>query len=112
MNSISSKRDRVCTQRRRSNYRCSPHPPPAHLKNPATPSTIHPRAPQLGLYLKQYMGYPADTASQLLQVWKATVYLTPLLGAFLADAYLGRFWVILIFSILCESAVGWVELVG
>lgn len=54
----------------------------------------------MGLYLKQYMGYPADTASQLLQVWKATVYLTPLLGAFLADAYLGRFRVILIFSVL------------
>jgi len=52
----------------------------------------------MGLYLKKYMGYPADQASQLLQVWKATVYLTPLLGAYLADAYLGRFWVILIFS--------------
>jgi hypothetical protein len=24
------------------------------------------------------------------QVWKATVYLTPVLGAFLADAYMGR----------------------
>ncbi|KIZ00828.1 Peptide transporter PTR2, partial [Monoraphidium neglectum] len=44
----------------------------------------------MGLYLKQYMGYPADTASQLLQAWKGTVYLTPLLGAFLADSYLGR----------------------
>lgn len=52
----------------------------------------------LGLYLKKVMGYPADTASQLLQVWKGTVYLTPLLGAYLADAVLGRFWVILIFS--------------
>jgi glycine/D-amino acid oxidase-like deaminating enzyme len=35
-----------------------------------------------------------------LQVWKATVYLTPLLGAFLADAYMGRYWVILVFSII------------
>jgi hypothetical protein len=47
-------------------------------------------------------GYPAATASQLLQIWKATVYLTPLLGAFLADAYMGRFWVILVFSVICE----------
>jgi hypothetical protein len=33
-----------------------------------------------------------------LQVWKATVYLTPLIGAYLADALIGRFWVILVFS--------------
>lgn len=44
----------------------------------------------VGLYLKKVLGYPADTASQLLQVWKATVYLTPLVGAYLADAVMGR----------------------
>lgn len=54
----------------------------------------------MGLYLKKVLGYQADQASQLLQVWKATVYLTPLLGAYLADAVMGRFWVILIFSII------------
>ncbi|WIA14658.1 hypothetical protein OEZ85_003160 [Tetradesmus obliquus] len=54
----------------------------------------------MGLYLKKELGYPADTASQLLQVWKATVYLTPLLGGYLADAVMGRFWVILVFSII------------
>lgn len=54
----------------------------------------------MGLYLKKVLGYPADTASQLLQVWKATVYLTPLVGAYLADAVMGRFWVILVFSIV------------
>jgi hypothetical protein len=43
-----------------------------------------------GLYLKKVLGYPADTASQLLQIWKATVYLTPLIGAYLADAVMGR----------------------
>eukprot|EP00878_Enallax_costatus_P032004 GHUV01035089.1.p1 GENE.GHUV01035089.1~~GHUV01035089.1.p1 ORF type:complete len:302 (+),score=57.47 GHUV01035089.1:596-1501(+) len=52
----------------------------------------------MGLYLKKVLGYPADTASQLLQVWKATAYLAPLLGAYLADAVMGRFWVILLFS--------------
>ncbi|KAI8470601.1 MAG: POT family-domain-containing protein [Monoraphidium minutum] len=50
------------------------------------------------LYLKQYMGYTAANASQLLQVFKGTVFVTPLLGAYLADAHLGRYWVILIFS--------------
>lgn len=40
---------------------------------------------------------PPHTTLQL-QVWKATVYLTPLLGAYLADAVMGRFWVILVFS--------------
>jgi peptide/histidine transporter 3/4 len=50
------------------------------------------------LYLKKELGYPADKASQLLQAWKGTTYLTPLAGAYLADALLGRFWVILIFS--------------
>ncbi|KAF6258979.1 hypothetical protein COO60DRAFT_1059427 [Scenedesmus sp. NREL 46B-D3] len=52
----------------------------------------------MGLYLKKVIGYPADQASQLLQVWKGTVYLTPLIGAYLADAVMGRFWVILVFS--------------
>lgn len=54
----------------------------------------------MGLYLKKVLGYPADQASQLLQVWKATVYLTPLVGAYMADAVMGRFWVILVFSVV------------
>ena len=35
-------------------------------------------------------GYEADRASQLLQAWKGANFITPLLGAYLADAYLGR----------------------
>jgi hypothetical protein len=31
---------------------------------------------------------------------QATVYLTPLIGAYLADAVMGRFWVILVFSFI------------
>lgn len=58
----------------------------------------------LGLYLKKQLHYPTDQASQLLQAWKGSVYVTPLLGAYLADAMLGRFWVILIFS--CVYFVG------
>ena len=48
--------------------------------------------------MKKELSYPTDQASQLLQAWKGTVYLTPLLGAYLADAVMGRFWVILVFS--------------
>lgn len=32
--------------------------------------------------------------------WSGTCYVTPLLGAFLADAYLGRYWTIACFSII------------
>lgn len=32
--------------------------------------------------------------------WSGTCYATPLLGAFLADAYLGRYWTIAVFSII------------
>ncbi|CAI9298605.1 unnamed protein product [Lactuca saligna] len=32
--------------------------------------------------------------------WSGTCYVTPLLGAFLADAYLGRYWTIAVFSII------------
>ncbi|KAF7142585.1 hypothetical protein RHSIM_Rhsim05G0206400 [Rhododendron simsii] len=32
--------------------------------------------------------------------WSGTCYVTPLLGAFLADAYLGRYWTIATFSII------------
>lgn len=55
-------------------------------------------ATNLALYLKGYMGYTSASASQLLQVFKGTNFLTPLLGAYLADAWLGRYRVILIFS--------------
>lgn len=32
--------------------------------------------------------------------WSGTCYVTPLLGAFLADAYMGRYWTIATFSII------------
>jgi peptide/histidine transporter 3/4 len=34
-----------------------------------------------------------------IQVWSGTCYITLLLGAFISDAYWGRFWTILVFSI-------------
>ncbi|KAK9666743.1 hypothetical protein RND81_14G207800 [Saponaria officinalis] len=40
------------------------------------------------------------TASKNVNNWSGTCYIMPLLGAFLADAYWGRFWVIAIFSMI------------
>lgn len=62
--------------------------PPSHMLSKVTPSCCLP------FVLKSRAG----RCPLQLQVWKATVYLTPLLGAYLADALMGRFWVILVFS--------------
>lgn len=40
------------------------------------------------------------TASNNVTNWSGTCYITPLIGAFLADAYLGRYWTIAGFSII------------
>ncbi|KAH9613043.1 hypothetical protein KSS87_015867, partial [Heliosperma pusillum] len=40
------------------------------------------------------------TASTNINNWSGTCYILPLLGAFIADAYWGKFWVIAIFSVV------------
>lgn len=40
------------------------------------------------------------TAINTVTNWSGTCYVTPLLGAFLADSYLGRYWTIATFSVL------------
>jgi solute carrier family 15 (peptide/histidine transporter), member 3/4 len=52
----------------------------------------------LSMYLKHQLGYGTSSAASLMQIWQGTAYLTPLIGAYLADAHLGRFKVIGIFS--------------
>ncbi|KAI3830019.1 hypothetical protein L1987_04151 [Smallanthus sonchifolius] len=52
------------------------------------------------LYFKNNLHQHSATASKNLSNWSGTCYITPLLGAFLADAYLGRYWTIAIFSII------------
>ncbi|MCO5550549.1 hypothetical protein L7F22_004036 [Adiantum nelumboides] len=39
-----------------------------------------------------------ETSSVNVTNWSGTCYITPLIGAFLADAYLGRYWTIAVFS--------------
>ncbi|XP_076898893.1 protein NRT1/ PTR FAMILY 8.1-like [Bidens hawaiensis] len=52
------------------------------------------------LYFKNHLNQHSATASRNLSNWSGTCYITPLIGAFAADAYLGRYWTIAIFSII------------
>jgi dipeptide/tripeptide permease len=49
-------------------------------------------------YLQDRFGQGNATAANNVTTWSGTCYLTPLLGAFLADAYFGRYWTIASFS--------------
>lgn len=49
-------------------------------------------------YLVERFNQGNATAANNVTNWAGTCYVTPLIGAFLADAYLGRFWVIAVFS--------------
>ncbi|KAI3433234.1 uncharacterized protein J3R85_007131, partial [Psidium guajava] len=55
-------------------------------------------------YLTTQLHMPLTKAANTLTNFSGTASLTPLLGAFIADAYAGRFWTISIASIIC--AVG------
>ncbi|XAR68851.1 Peptide-transporting ATPase [Bertholletia excelsa] len=49
-------------------------------------------------YLQQRLNQGNVTAANNVTNWSGTCYITPLIGAFLADAYLGRYWTIAAFS--------------
>ncbi|XAR60704.1 Peptide-transporting ATPase [Bertholletia excelsa] len=51
-------------------------------------------------YFKHQLNQSSATASKNQSDWSGTCYITPLIGAFLADAYLGRYWTIACFSIV------------
>ncbi|XP_024965745.1 protein NRT1/ PTR FAMILY 8.2-like [Cynara cardunculus var. scolymus] len=51
-------------------------------------------------YLQDRLNQGTVRASTTVTNWQGTCYVTPLLGAFLADAYLGRYWTIAGFSII------------
>ena len=52
----------------------------------------------LSIYLIEVMGLSVSDASVQVSLFTGTAYLTPLLGAWLADGYWGRFRTILVFS--------------
>ncbi|XP_075513122.1 protein NRT1/ PTR FAMILY 8.1-like [Primulina tabacum] len=49
-------------------------------------------------YLELRLNQGNATASNTVTNWSGTCYITPLIGAFLADSYLGRYWTIATFS--------------
>ncbi|KAL6953965.1 hypothetical protein U1Q18_042481 [Sarracenia purpurea var. burkii] len=51
-------------------------------------------------YLEKRLNQGNVAASNNVTNWSGTCYITPLIGAFLADAYLGRYWTIASFSII------------
>ncbi len=52
------------------------------------------------IYMTRVMHYSPAFASAQLTLFEGTAYLTPILGAWLADAAWGRFKTILVFSII------------
>ena len=52
------------------------------------------------MYLTNELGEATPTAAKNVNTWAAVTSLLPLLGAFLADSFLGRFNTILLASII------------
>ncbi len=55
-------------------------------------------ATNLITYLRQEMGEQPAFAAIMVQLFEGTCYMTPLLGAWLADSHWGRYKTILVFS--------------
>lgn len=53
-------------------------------------------------YLTQQLHLPLTKAANTITNFSGTASLTPLLGAFISDAYAGRFWTITVASILWQ----------
>ncbi|GKB07859.1 NRT1/ PTR family 8.1-like protein, partial [Tanacetum coccineum] len=61
-------------------------------------------------YFKYHLNEHSSAASRNLSAWTGTCYLTPLIGAFVADTYLGRYWTIATFSIIYAFGMGMLTL--
>ena len=55
-------------------------------------------ASNLVMYLTERLHQGTVEAANNVTNWSGTVFLTPLLGAYVADAYLGRYWTFVIGS--------------
>lgn len=52
----------------------------------------------LVIYLTTVLHEDVSTSAKNVNNWGGTTFMTPLIGAFVADAYLGRYWTISLFS--------------
>jgi len=53
-------------------------------------------------YLTQQLNLPLVKASNIVSNFNGTASLTPLIGALIADSFAGRFWTIIVGSIIYE----------
>lgn len=60
-------------------------------------------------YLQKQLNQGNVTASNNVTNWSGTCYVTPLIGAFVADSYFGRYWTIAIFSIIYVFVSFWLK---
>jgi solute carrier family 15 (peptide/histidine transporter), member 3/4 len=51
-------------------------------------------------YMESRLGLGNAVAANTVTNWSGTCYITPLIGAFFADAYMGRYWTISSFMII------------
>ncbi|KAL9328975.1 hypothetical protein ACSQ67_003978 [Phaseolus vulgaris] len=63
-------------------------------------------ATNLVTYLTQKLHQGNVSAARNVTTWQGTCYLTPLIGAVLADAYWGRYWTIAVFSMIYVIGMG------
>lgn len=57
-------------------------------------------AGSLVLFFQTQLDYSNEDAVNAFYLWNGAVYVTPLLGGYVADTYLGRYKTILVFSII------------
>ncbi|XP_076922511.1 protein NRT1/ PTR FAMILY 8.3-like [Bidens hawaiensis] len=63
-------------------------------------------ATNLVSYLTKKLHQGNAAAAATVTTWQGTCYLTPLIGALLADAYWGRYWTIAVFSVIYFIGMG------
>lgn len=59
----------------------------------------------LVLYLTNKLDQGTVTLANNVTNWVGTVWMTPMIGAYIADAHLGRYWTFIIASIIYLSVI-------
>lgn len=63
-------------------------------------------AGSLVLFFQTQLDYSNEEAVNAFYLWNGAVYVTPLLGGYIADTYLGRYKTILVFAIIYLLGLG------